>query len=238
MQRRTLTEFGFWIVVLCAVATTTIVLRREMAVDTASLAAQSENWQPTYIDGWEDALAVGIRSGSEDAPIQVVEFGDFQCPYCARFEETIQVVKSNHPKLVAFTFAPFPLDYHEFAISAQHAVECAHLQGRFDEMRSLLFKKHRLFGSIAWTEFAAEVGVANIDKFSECLDDPRRIERIVLSRELADRIGVRGTPTVIVNGWKFPMSPSVKDFETIVNNVNADRPPLDGMSFAAGSSDD
>lgn len=190
-------------------------------------------WKAIYVDGWEDALAVGIRSGSADAPVQIVEFADFQCPYCARFETTVQAVRDSYPEQVAFTFAPFPLPYHDHAETAQRVAECAYSQGRFDEMRSLLFSKQQAFGSVAWTDLAMQVGIEDVSRFDACVGATEPLERIEQSRLIADNLGVRGTPTIIVNGWKLPVTPSSEHFDKMVRNVVEGRSPVAGIDFLA-----
>ena len=224
MDRGRLSEIGTWVLVLCAVLTTSVVIRRELV--PGSMARKAK-----YVDGWEEALTVGIRSGSADALVQVVEFADFQCPFCAHFEAIVKTIRERYPDQVAFTFAPFPLPYHEFAEPAQRVAECADMQGRFEAMRSLLFEKHQAFGSVEWTDFAMQAGIENIDQFNACVNDTEPSERIERSRKLADKIGVRGTPTIIINGWKVPVPPSVEDFDRIVENVAESRPPVSGLDF-------
>ena len=101
------------------------------------MAGESQT-QPVFFEQWRDALAAGIRLGPADAPVQVVEFADFQCPYCARFELTVKTVREKYPDQVAFTFAHMPLPQHGFAESAARAAECADSQGRFEAMRVAL----------------------------------------------------------------------------------------------------
>lgn len=231
-DRNHLSELAAWVLVLCAVLTTIVVVRRDLVPNLVAGTVPDVEWQARYVDGWEDALSIGIRSGSVEAPVQVVEFVDFQCPACANFEATVQRIRNRYPDQVAFTFVPFPLHYHEFAQSAQRVAECAHLQGRFEAMRSLLFEKRQTFDSVAWSDFAVQVGVEDLDQFDACVINTDSSERVERSRRLADKIGVQGTPTIIVNGWKMP-APSAEDFDKIVNNVAENRPPASDINFLA-----
>lgn len=219
-----LREISSWILVLCVVLTTFLVVRREFIASSAAMTATAP--EATYIDGWQRALTVGTRSGSADAPVQVVEFADFQCPYCARFEATVQVIREKYPDKVAFTLIHVPLPQHSFAESAARVAECAHAQGSFDAMRSLLFEKQRVFGLVPWTDFAKQVGIADVEQFDVCVNDTRPVEQIEQGKKLAEEMGVRSTPTVIVNGWRLPIPPSSKDFDKIVENVVAGKAPL------------
>jgi protein-disulfide isomerase len=181
--------------------------------------------EATNVDGWQDALAAGVRLGSADAPIQVLEFADFQCPWCARFEATVQTIRDKYPDQVSFTFAHFPLPGHSFAEPAARVAECARNQGRFETMRSLLFAQQQAFGLVPWTDFAKQAEIQDIEEFEACVNDTRSLERVDYARELAEKMDIRGTPTVIVNGWKLPVTPSSGDFDKIVKNVLDGKPP-------------
>lgn len=220
-----LSEIGSWILAFCAFATTVVVAYSLIAHRSTTTAGPAPQWEAKYVDEWQDALSVGFRSGPVDAPVQVIEFVDFQCPYCARFETTVQAVRERYPKDVAFTFAHFPLSFHEFAETAARVAECAHTEGRFEEMRSMLFKRQQEFGSVPWEQLARQVGVSNIDRFDACLRDTQPIERIQRAKDVADNMEVRGTPTVFVNGWKLPAPPSMAQFEIIIKNVAEGKPP-------------
>jgi protein-disulfide isomerase len=96
-------------------------------------------------------------------------------------------------------------------------------------MRSVLFERHREFGLVPWGNFAEQVGISDIRQFDACINDTRPVDRIERGKELADRMHIRGTPTIIVNGWQLPKAPSLEDFDRIVKNVLAGRPPTADM---------
>jgi len=176
-----------------------------------------------------------LRAGETDAPVQVVEFADFECPYCARFEETVRTIRARYPDEVAFTFVHFPLTMHSFAEPAARAAECADLQGGFEVVRTVLFQKQQAFGSVRWTDLAKQAGISDPAQFDECMADTRPVERIEQGRRLRDSLGVRGTPTIIVNGWKLPMPPSSEDLDKMVKNVLKGGSPVEDMEFVIGS---
>ena len=225
IDKTRLGDISSWILVFCVVLTTLLVVRREFVANTVPMTATAP--EATYVDGWQRALTVGTRSGSADAPVQVVEFADFQCPYCARFEETVNAIRKKYPDKVAFTLVHVPLPQHSFAESASRVAECAHAQGRFDAMRSLLFEKQQVFGSAPWMDLAKQVGIVDVKQFEACVNDVRPVEKIEQGKKLAEEMGVRSTPTVIVNGWRLPVPPSSKDFDKFVENVVAGRPPAE-----------
>lgn len=229
-------EFSSWLLVLCAVVTTLIVVRQQiMRSTTTTTEGVTSQRQATYIDHWEEVLASGIRLGSESAPVQLVEFADFECPGCARYEATLRVIRQSHSDKVAFTFAHLPLDYHSFAEAAARAANCAHEQGRFDEMRGMLFENSGHFGSITWVEIAKLSGVPDILQFEACVIATETSKSIVEAKVLAEKIAVKGTPTLIVNGWMLPIPPSLEQFDQIVRNVTDGKPPAQGLDFSTSS---
>lgn len=213
MDSRRVSEIGSWVLVVCALVITGLVVRRESARAPTTTQPATE---PVYVEGWEDALSVGTRSGAATAPIQVVEFADFQCPACARFDATVRAVLEKHSDSVAFTLVHFPIPFHTSAEAAARSAECAHRQGRFDAMRSLLFEKQELIGSVSWTEFGKEAGIPDVQKFGACVSSTEPLEQVESGKKLGQRLNVRGTPTILVNGWKLPFTPSPGDFDKIV----------------------
>ena len=232
-------EIGSGIVVFCVLLTTILVIRREFVEGSSATAttarASAPKRQAVYLDGWQRALTVGTRSGSADAPVQVIEFADFECPYCARYEGTVRGIRDKYPDQVAFTLVHYPLPQHDFAESAARAAECAHAQGHFEAMRSLLFVKQQSFGSVPWADLAEQVGIPDVKQFNACVNDMRPVEEIHRGKELAQEMGIRSTPTVIVNGWKFPVPPSSEDFDKIVENVVSGELPTEDVAFLAAA---
>lgn len=232
-----LTNIAAWVLVTCAILTTILVAKRELMQSTMpTVATHKEDWSAVYVDGWQDALTVGIRLGSANAPVQIVAFEDYQCPHCARFDNIVKRSRDTYSDQVAFTFVPFPLPYHDFAVAAQRIAECAHTQGSFEAMRAILFEKQQAFGSEPWTHFAIQANIEDISGFDKCVSAADPLPRIEQSKIVADRLGVRGTPTVLVNGWKLPVAPSMEVFDQIVGNVLEGKAPAANIDFLAAVS--
>jgi protein-disulfide isomerase len=221
-------EASSWVLVLCALVTTILVVGREF---TQPSTGATERRRPSYVDEWQEALHVGLRLGSANAPVQIIEFADFQCPACAHFETTVRGVRDKYPTQVAFTLIHFPLPQHEFSEAAARVAECAHVQRVLEPMRTLLFERQRTFGSVPWTDFAIQAGVPDVKQFDVCVNDSRMLERIEQGKRMADRIGLRSTPTVIVNGWRLPLPPSADDIDKMIKNVMAGTSPVAGIDF-------
>ena len=226
MDNQKLANVSSWVLAILAVVSTVFVVYLLVVPNSIKPAkAGPQNLEATYIEGWKDALAVGYRVGPSNAPVQVIEFADLECPYCAQYEAVVKAVLDQHPTQVAFNYAILPLPMHANSEPAARAVECANVAGRFNEMRTLIFQRQQELHLKPWAELAEDANVSNVDLFSECLDDPRTVTKIQEAKEIALSLGVRGTPTIYINGWKMPGPPSPKQFETIVENVAKGRQP-------------
>jgi hypothetical protein len=93
--------------------------------------------------------------------------------------------------------------------------------------------KQQAFGSVPWTDFARQAGILDVEQFDTGVNDTGPFERLEQSKKLGDELGVRGSPTVLVNGWKLPVTPSVEMFDTIVTNVVEGRSPVADLDFRA-----
>src|ERR1700722_9250080 len=153
--------------VLCAVITTGAVLRREFMAPAAP-PSQAEQ-KTVLISNWRDDLGKGVRFGPSDAPVRLIEFADFECPFCGNFHRTLKVVRERYPGQVSLTYVHFPIPGHRFAIPAARVAECAGEQGRFEQMHDHLFDEQDSLGLKPWTEFATEAGVSDRGAFETCI---------------------------------------------------------------------
>lgn len=210
--------------VVCAVLTTGLVVRRAFVAPLSSLGREEQ--RPIFIKDWRTDLSRGVRMGSEQAPVQLLEFADFECPYCATFHKDMKALREHYPSQVAVTFVHFPLPMHRFAEPAARVAECARDQGSFEAMYDLLFEQQDQFGLKAWSEFATEAGVPDGVAFETCIKRTNPIPRVVEGEQLGKDIDVRGTPTVIVNGWKLGRPPSKQELDAMVRAILAGKSPV------------
>jgi protein-disulfide isomerase/uncharacterized membrane protein/rhodanese-related sulfurtransferase len=140
--------------------------------------------------------------GPANAPLTIVEFGDFQCPSCGVAERTSRAIREQYGNKVRFVFRQFPLEQiHQFAFQAAKASECAGQQGKFWPMVEELYDNQADLTAPALKKYAADQGL-DPAKFDACLEDPAVSARI--RQDIADGIalGVRATPTFFLNGSK------------------------------------
>ena len=145
-----------------------------------------------------------IKIGPEDAKVKVVEFSDFQCPYCKTFHTTvIKKILSDYGDKVLFVFKNLPLDFHTQAGNAALATECANEQGKFIVYADKLFVNQDAWGKTegiqSFKNYAQQIAGINIAQFNQCLDDKKYQGKIDQDKEEANSFGVSGTPAVFVN---------------------------------------
>ena len=139
------------------------------------------------------------RRGPEKAPVTIVEFSDFQCPFCVRAQPTLRRVRETYADKVRFVFLDFPLDMHPQAKKAHEAAACAGDQGKFWPMYDRLFASQGKFEVPDLKGYAAELGLAAPD-FAACLDSGRHAAATERGIEEGARHGVTGTPAFFING--------------------------------------
>jgi protein-disulfide isomerase len=137
--------------------------------------------------------------GSQDAPITIVEFSDYQCPFCARAVSTVKQVVEAYPGKVRWIFKNFPLPNHPDAPLAHKAALAAGEQGKYWEMHDLIFENQKTMKREDLLSHAKKLKL-DMAKFTAALDDPST--PAIIGRDMAEgqRIGIRGTPTFLVNG--------------------------------------
>jgi protein-disulfide isomerase len=168
----------------------------------------------------------GFTVGSDSAPVEVTEYSDFECPYCAQFA-AVQMPTIREQLIgtgkVRWRYRDFPLPSHRHSRLASHAAHCAAEQDKFWEMHDELFFNHswaqrdrdpsRLF-----RDFAARIGL-DVRAYDACMESGRYGGRIEASRQEGERMGVNGTPTFFINGRPYQGSRSSDGFKAAVENL-------------------
>src|SRR5881296_3380974 len=198
----------------------------------ASAPAAAAGAPPTVVD---DSFR-GYTLGQENAPVEIVEYLDFECPVCATFA-TIQMPTIKEQLMntgrVRWKFRDYPLPIHKYSRFAAHAAQCVGAQGRYFEMQDQLFTHHQwaqtgkdpssLFRSLA------QAAGADLKVYDACMESGKYAQRIEYSRQEGEQLQVDGTPTFFANGTKLFTSlrrlPSSDDFKALVDSITAHSPP-------------
>jgi protein-disulfide isomerase len=220
--------------ILLTLSTMTVAatyVRREWMrarVASAETVARTEPARkPSRIDGWEAAVSGGIRLGSDHARVTIIELMDFECPFCGRLAVATDSLLREYPEDVAVVVHHFPLPNHKFARRSAVASECAQAQGAFKPFYTLLFANQDSIGIRDWKAFARDAGVADLKAFEECRTLRTTFPRIDEGIRLGLRLEVRGTPTVLINGWLLPNPPRLALLRKSVQAVLAGKEPVD-----------
>jgi protein-disulfide isomerase len=181
----------------------------EVLADLRKMEASNKPLSPDL----QAALSAGTPAtfGPENARVTLVEFSDFQCPYCSKAADVVHKVKEKYGTRVRFVFRQFPLSFHPFARQAAEAALAAGAQGKFWEFHDQLFKNQQSLER-ADLEAVAKGLNLNFQKFKQALDDKTFSEAVASDIKLGEQASVDGTPTIFVNGARVdnPLS-----FETI-----------------------
>jgi len=153
-----------------------------------------------FVETWREDNASGVWIGPPDAKMVITGFMDFTCPYCQQLAPVIDSLMTLHPDDVAFVFQHYPLARPQ-SIPAAIAAECADRQDRFPEMQRMIYERIDPAGETVWVEVADDAGVPDLEAFSSCLGLPQEeFPRIAAGSALGQHIGIRGTPTLWING--------------------------------------
>jgi len=141
--------------------------------------------------------------GDDSASIELVEFGDYQCPHCGAAYPIIKKIQKEFGSQIKFVYRNFPLtEIHPLAMSAAIAAEAAGLQDKFWEMHDTIFEHQKYLSVSAIYKFAQESGV-DLEKFKTDIQKQELQELVESHFESGVRSGVNGTPSFFVNGKKF-----------------------------------
>ena len=137
--------------------------------------------------------------GPANAPVAIVVFSDFQCPYCARIGGIIDEVLKQYPKEVKSVYKHFPLTMHPFSMKAAKASVAADSFGKFWEYHDLIFQNYSMLSDQKLDEFRETLKLDKA-KFDKRMEDPKTLEKIQKDVKAGEDAGITGTPTVFVNG--------------------------------------
>jgi protein-disulfide isomerase len=150
--------------------------------------------------------------GKADAPLTLVMFTDYQCPFCSRFEtQTLPEIKKQYIDTgkLRFVVRDLPLPFHPNAPKAAEAAYCGEEQGKYWELREKLVNNGDKLEAKLLPDYAKQVGL-NVDKFNTCLESGKYADKIKASSALAGTIGISGTPSFVLGRSKGDMADGIK----------------------------
>ena len=158
------------------------------------------------------------KGGPADAPVTIVEFSDFECPFCSRVLPTLEQVEANYGDKVRIVFRQFPLAMHPNAQKAAEASLCAAEQDKFWQMHDLMFAEQQQLAVADLKDKAARIGL-DAEAFGQCLDSGQFADEVQADLEAGMEAGVSGTPAMFING--IPVSGAVP-YEQIAEVIDAE----------------
>ena len=188
------------ILVGCAVCVTALFVRREVFAERGPPPAARA---PSVERRWRSFVVGDHRAGPPTAAVSIVEFSDFQCPFCRIMAVRLDSLRQEYPNDVQVVYRHYPLARHTAAIAAARSSDCAGEQGRFWPMHDALFGTQPDIGRKPWRVFAQQAGVPDLPRFDRCMG---RTDDEALARDTAaaNRLEVSGTPTLLVNDQLLP----------------------------------
>jgi len=166
--------------------------------------------------GEEGGLEPAIEPAANEAKVTILEFSDFQCPFCARGAATMAQIKEEYGDDVEIIFKEFPLSFHKNAQKAAEAAECARDQGKFWEMHDLMFANQGALGVSSLKSYAEQLGL-DTDEFDSCLDSGEKAGQVAADTAEGRSMGISGTPGFIINGRGVKGAQPLEVFKEIID---------------------
>jgi len=174
----------------------------------------------------QDGTRLGLNSQQlneqffSDAPVTIVEFSDFQCPYCASQQPILKKIKRAYGDQVNILYKHIPLPIHPFAQRAAEASECARDQDKFWEYHDLLFDQQDSISEVLFSQLAQQLGLS-ISQFNQCLASGAKKSVVQTDLAEAQSLMISGTPTFFINGQRFVGVQSYEELQQIIDQALA-----------------
>lgn len=155
--------------------------------------------------------------GAADAPVTIVEFSDFQCPFCRAAEPTLKTLRANYGDKIRLVYMDYPLSFHSHAMDAARAARCANDQGKFWEFHDALFADQQKLAPDDLKTTAQRLGL-DTAKFNACFGEPTGTAAVNQDESQGNQLGVHGTPGFFINGRFLSGAQKPEAFEEIIDD--------------------
>jgi len=154
--------------------------------------------------------------GTDGAPITIVQFAEYQCPYCGKAGEAVDKVLENYPGKIKMVYRDFPLSFHDRAIPAAVAANCAGEQDKYWEMHRMLMSNQRALTESDLTGHATALSL-DMEKWNTCRADPAQEAEVTADMEAGAAVGVSGTPAFFINGIMLSGAVPYERFQELID---------------------
>lgn len=199
-----------------------LVTAMKRAAQEEEMRAKEEALEASFKNRENVAVGNSPVKGNPAAKITLVEFSDFQCPYCGRGNQTAQQVLKAYPNEVKIVFKNLPLPFHDEAEPAAKAALAAGKQGKFWEFHDELFANQQKLGSSFYEETAKKLGL-NVEQWKKDSASPEIAAAVKADKDEAERLDVHGTPGFFVNGVRVAGAYPFDHFKSIVDRLLAEK---------------
>jgi protein-disulfide isomerase len=155
--------------------------------------------------------------GAKDAPVTIVEFTDFQCPFCKATEATLKELRTKYGDKIRLVHMDFPLSFHSHALDAAKAARCANDQGKFWQFHDSLFANQGKLAPADLKATAKTLGM-NTTQFDACFDKGKYESQIKRDQATGEKIGVDGTPAFFIDGRPLTGAQPIPKFEELIDD--------------------
>ncbi len=194
-----------------------VVLAQDDWVRVPSPGARSDS-EPARQPSLQDSQAAAghPQRGGDNAPVTIVEYSDFQCPFCRKAEDAVRQVMEKYGDQVRLVWMDFPLSSHRYAMDAAIAARCADEQGQFWAYHDALFENPSGLSTDALKSTASQLGLNSLT-FDRCLDERKYEDAVVADRTEGEAAGLRGIPHFIVGSHSMNGAQSPSAFEAAID---------------------
>ena len=154
--------------------------------------------------------------GGKDAKVTIIEFTDYQCPFCGRARPTVNQILDTYGDKVKYVLRDFPLNFHPYAQKAAEAAECAGEQNKYWDYSKILWENQKALEITDLKKYAKQI---NLDqaKFDQCLDSGKMAEEVQKDEADGSKAGVTGTPSFFINGQMITGARPFEQFKEIID---------------------